>query len=137
MSDLLYFDPGRRKARPKPLLRTVLGDMLRRLRFEQGRTLADVARAAKVSMPYLSEVERGRKEASSEVLAAICAALGVEVWDLLTEIGRDQSSARIASGPSQPAQPPNPELPVLPTPMGPTTPPATTGPSDAVCLLAA
>ena len=47
-----------------PLLRTMVGDVLRRIRLEQRRTLADVARAARVSMPYLSELERGRKEAS-------------------------------------------------------------------------
>ncbi|WP_275296169.1 helix-turn-helix domain-containing protein [Jiangella ureilytica] len=63
--------------------------MLRRTRQEQGRTLADVADDAKVSMPYLSEVERGRKEASSEVLAAVCDALGLELSDLLGEVRRD------------------------------------------------
>jgi transcriptional regulator with XRE-family HTH domain len=67
----------------------VLGDALRRTRRMQRRTLADVAGAAKVSMPYLSEVERGRKEASSEVLAAICAALGIDLADLVAEIGSD------------------------------------------------
>jgi transcriptional regulator with XRE-family HTH domain len=70
----------------QPLLRTMFGEVLRRKRLEQGRTLADVARAAKVSMPYLSELERGRKEASSEILAAICAALGIDVADLLGEV---------------------------------------------------
>lgn len=67
----------------EPLLRHLLGDLLRRLRQEQHRTLVDVARDAQISMPYLSEVERGLKEASSEVLAAICRALGVTVLDLL------------------------------------------------------
>jgi transcriptional regulator with XRE-family HTH domain len=67
----------------------MLGDVLRRTRREQRRTLADVARAAKVSMPYLSEVERGRKEASSEVLVAICDALHIELSDLLAEVGRE------------------------------------------------
>jgi transcriptional regulator with XRE-family HTH domain len=75
--------------RPRPLMRTMLGDVLRRTRREQGRTLADVARAAKVSMPYLSEVERGRKEASSEVLAAICDALHIELSDVLVEVGHE------------------------------------------------
>ena len=75
--------------RPRPLLRTTLGGVLRRARLEQGRTLADVARAARVSMPYLSEVERGRKEASSEVLAAVCETLRIELSDVLTEVGRD------------------------------------------------
>ena len=63
--------------------------MLRRSRLEQRRTLADVARDARVSVPYLSEVERGRKEASSEVLAAVCDALRIELSDLLAEVGRD------------------------------------------------
>jgi XRE family transcriptional regulator, stress-response regulator len=54
--------------------------------LEQGRTLAEVARAARVSMPYLSELERGRKEASSEVLAAICEALRIDLADVLTEV---------------------------------------------------
>ena len=73
----------------QPLLRTTFGDVLRRIRLEQGRTLADVARAARVSMPYLSELERGRKEASSEILAAICAALGIDLSDLLAEARQD------------------------------------------------
>jgi len=80
--------------RPRPLLRHMLGDVLRRTRLAQGRTLADVARAARVSMPYLSELERGRKEASSEVLAAICDALRIELYDLLAQVGRDLSSDR-------------------------------------------
>jgi len=75
--------------RSRPLLRTMLGDVLRRTRIEQGRTLADFARSARVSMPYLSEVERGRKEASSEVLAAICDALRIELADLVATTGRD------------------------------------------------
>jgi transcriptional regulator with XRE-family HTH domain len=88
------FDPAKagrldRHEQRRPLLRTVLGDVLRRTRREQRRTLADVARAARVSMPYLSEVERGRKEASSEVLAAICAALGIELAELVAEVGSD------------------------------------------------
>jgi transcriptional regulator with XRE-family HTH domain len=71
------------------LLRTLVGDVLRRNRLGQRRTLADVARSARVSTPYLSEVERGRKEASSEVLAAVCDALGIGLVDLLAEVGRD------------------------------------------------
>ena len=80
--------------RPRPLLRTTLGEVLRRTRLEQGRTLSDVAHAARVSMPYLSEVERGRKEASSEVLAAVCEALRIELSDVLTEVGRDLAQER-------------------------------------------
>lgn len=71
------------------LLRRVIGGVLRRLRVRQGRTLREVAAAAGVSMPYLSEVERGRKEASSEVLAAICRALGIRLSDLLGEARDD------------------------------------------------
>lgn len=79
--------PGR-AARPRPLLRTALGDVLRQTRREQGRSLADVARDAKVSMPYLSELERGRKEASSEILAAVCEALGSDIADVLADVRR-------------------------------------------------
>ena len=79
----------RQESERQPLLRTMFGEVLRRRRLEQGRTLADVARAAKVSMPYLSELERGRKEASSEILAAICAALGIDLSDLLAEARSD------------------------------------------------
>jgi transcriptional regulator with XRE-family HTH domain len=74
---------------PRPLLRTTIGDVLRRTRRAQRRTLADVAEQAKVSLPYLSELERGLKEASSEVLAAICDALGIELSELLVRAGRD------------------------------------------------
>ncbi|MFI2436031.1 helix-turn-helix domain-containing protein [Streptomyces sp. NPDC018693] len=71
-------------ARPKePLWRDLVGDVLRRERLAQERTLKDVADTARISMPYLSEVERGRKEASSEVLAAAAHALGLTLGDLL------------------------------------------------------
>lgn len=86
---------GTREAKPKPLLRVLLGDVLRGIRREQGRTLAEVARVARISMPYLSELERGRKEASSEVLAAVCDALRVELSDVLTEVGRTLAVDRV------------------------------------------
>ncbi|HEX9030419.1 MAG TPA: helix-turn-helix domain-containing protein [Streptosporangiaceae bacterium] len=85
--------PRERGQRP-PLLRSILGDVLRRTRLEQGRTLADVARAARVSMPYLSELERGLKEGSSEVVAAICDALRIDLADLLAQVGSDLDRAR-------------------------------------------
>jgi len=72
----------------------LVGDVLRRTRLRQRRTLADVAWDARVSVPYLSEVERGRKEASSEVLAAVCEALRMELSDLLAEVGRDLAKDR-------------------------------------------
>ncbi|QEV19858.1 helix-turn-helix domain-containing protein [Streptomyces alboniger] len=68
----------------EPLWRDVVGDVLRRERLAQERTLKDVADAARISMPYLSELERGRKEASSEVLAAAAHALGLRLSDLLS-----------------------------------------------------
>lgn len=80
--------------RPHPLLRTLLGDVLRRYRLSQRRTLADVARHARVSVAYLSELERGRKEASSEVVAAVCSALRIDLSTVLTELGRDLARHR-------------------------------------------
>ncbi len=70
--------------RREPLWRNLVGDVLRRERLAQERTLKDVADAARISMPYLSELERGRKEASSEVLAAAAQALGLGLGDLLS-----------------------------------------------------
>ena len=67
------------------LLREAIGAGLRRARTARRRTLRDVSRTARVSLGYLSEVERGRKEPSSELLAAICEALDVTLPDLLTE----------------------------------------------------
>ncbi|MDQ0579083.1 helix-turn-helix domain-containing protein [Streptomyces rishiriensis] len=72
-----------RPAPREPLWRDLVGDVLRRERQVQERTLKDVADSARISMPYLSEVERGRKEASSEVLAAAAHALGLSLGDLL------------------------------------------------------
>lgn len=74
--------PVRKPAR-EPLWRHVVGDVLRRERLDQGLRLKDVAEAARISMPYLSEIERGRKEASSEILAAAARALGLGLADLL------------------------------------------------------
>ncbi|MFG1952019.1 helix-turn-helix domain-containing protein [Micromonospora sp. NPDC048830] len=81
-----------------PLLRQAIGTVLRRIRLAQGRTLRDAAAAADVSVPYLSEVELGRKELSSEVLAAVCGALAVTLDDLLDQVGaevrRGEAAAR-------------------------------------------
>ncbi|GHF88611.1 transcriptional regulator [Kitasatospora xanthocidica] len=68
----------------EPLWRDLVGDALRRERLAQERTLKDVAEEARISMPYLSELERGRKEASSEVLAAAARALGLGLGDLIS-----------------------------------------------------
>jgi transcriptional regulator with XRE-family HTH domain len=69
------------------LLREVIGDVLRRARTSQARTLREVSDSARVSLGYLSEVERGRKEASSELLSAICAALEIPLSRVLTDAG--------------------------------------------------
>ncbi len=70
-----------------PLVREVIGDVLRRARMTQGRTLREVSDSARVSLGYLSEVERGRKEPSSELLNAICDALDVPLSAVLTKAG--------------------------------------------------
>jgi transcriptional regulator with XRE-family HTH domain len=68
------------------VLRTLIGESLRTTRLRQARTLREVSGAAQVSLGYLSEVERGQKEASSELLASICRALGVRLSDVLREV---------------------------------------------------
>jgi transcriptional regulator with XRE-family HTH domain len=73
------------------VLRTLLGDALRTTRLRQARTLREVSAAAQVSLGYLSEVERGQKEASSELLASICRALGVRLSDVLREVSESLS----------------------------------------------
>jgi transcriptional regulator with XRE-family HTH domain len=75
------------------LLRTQLGNSLRSHRLRQRRTLRDVSGAARVSLGYLSEVERGQKEASSELLASICDALELELADLLLEVSDGMRTA--------------------------------------------
>jgi transcriptional regulator with XRE-family HTH domain len=71
------------------LLREAIGDRLRHARTNQRRTLREVSRSARVSLGYLSEVERGRKEASSELLAAICDALDLPLSELLYNVATD------------------------------------------------
>ena len=84
------------------ILRRVIGEELRRRRQDQGRTLRDVSAAARVSLGYLSEIERGQKEASSELLAAICTALDVPISSLLRsvsdEVAVQEAAAAMAAG---------------------------------------
>jgi transcriptional regulator with XRE-family HTH domain len=68
------------------LLRKVIGDVLRARRQAQHRTLREVSAAANVSLGYLSEIERGHKEASSELLASVCDALGTGLSDVLADV---------------------------------------------------
>ena len=79
------------------LLREVIGDVLRRARTEQGRTLREVSDTARVSLGYLSEVERGRKEASSELLSAICGALAVPLSRVLSDAGEELAREELAA----------------------------------------
>jgi len=68
------------------MMREILGAELRQRRLAQGRTLRDVSAAASVSLGYLSEVERGEKEASSELLMSICTALDLPLSQLLAAL---------------------------------------------------
>ena len=68
------------------LLRTHIGSVLRDARVSQGRTLRDVAASANISLGYLSEVERGQKEASSELLNAICLALDLSLVNVIATV---------------------------------------------------
>jgi len=81
----------------KPIvLRKIIGEQLRRHRTEQHRTLREVSRVAQVSLGYLSEVERGQKEASSELLASICRSLNIPLSVLLADVAVEV--ARCESG---------------------------------------
>ena len=79
---------------PVILMRHELGEVLREHRVAQGRTLRDVSAAASVSLGYLSEIERGAKEASSELLASICGALDVPLSDVLAGVSERCSASR-------------------------------------------
>ena len=68
------------------LLRREIGDVLRAARQQQGRTLREVSGASRVSLDYLTEVEHGQKEASSELLSSICEALEVPISTVLREV---------------------------------------------------
>lgn len=79
------------------LLREAIGGSLRRVRTARNCTLREVSRRARVSLGYLSEVERGRKEPSSELLAAICEALDIALPDLLTEAAEAMWTSMLAA----------------------------------------
>lgn len=76
-----------------PILRNEIGDVLRDARLLQGKTLRDISSGARVSLGYLSEVERGQKEASSELLSSICVALDVPMSAILREVSDRFESA--------------------------------------------
>jgi transcriptional regulator with XRE-family HTH domain len=79
------------------LLRHAIGHVLRRLRLEQGKTLRQLAQASRVSLPYLSEIERGRKEASSEILATVCRMLDISLGELLDDVSRELALGEVAA----------------------------------------
>jgi len=81
------------------VLRHEIGDVLRDVRQRQGRTLREVSHSARVSLGYLSEVERGQKEASSELLSSICSALDVPLSLMLREVSDRVASAEGVSIP--------------------------------------
>ncbi|MGW0365116.1 helix-turn-helix domain-containing protein [Streptomyces sp. NPDC002990] len=95
------------------LLRRLLGDVLRRQRQRQGRTLREVSSSARVSLGYLSEVERGQKEASSELLSAICDALDVRMSELMREVSDELSLAELAQSAAAGEPVPAPVRPML------------------------
>jgi len=68
------------------LFRRLLGEVLRGQRMQRGMTLREVSAGARVSLGYISEIERGQKEASSELLASLCSALDVPLSDVLRDV---------------------------------------------------
>jgi transcriptional regulator with XRE-family HTH domain len=104
------------------LLRQVIGDALRARRLAQHRTLREVSGAARVSLGYLSEVERGQKEASSELLGAICDALGVRLSEVLRDVSdsfaMEESGALAATRRMPVLEPVAPRIAVATAPSG-------------------
>lgn len=80
------------------LFRRLLGDVLRDQRMQRGMTLREVSAEARVSLGYISEIERGQKEASSELLASLCAALEVPLSDVLREVSSAVALEEAAAG---------------------------------------
>jgi transcriptional regulator with XRE-family HTH domain len=132
------------------LLRHALGSVLRRIRTEQGTTLRQLSETSRVSIPYLSEIERGRKEASSEILAALCRVLEVPEGQLLTlvaaeyartgEFGQTGEFVQAAPG-AQPAQVlslvPERDAAIAETSVEPAAPEPAAEPAPAALLLVA
>ena len=86
------------------LFRRLLGDVLRAKRMQRGMTLREVSAEARVSLGYISEIERGQKEASSELLASLCAALDLPLSEVLQDVSslvavEEAASLPVSSGP--------------------------------------
>lgn len=99
--DVGLADDAQRKPKERKMvvLRHEIGDVLRDVRQRQGRTLREVSHSARVSLGYLSEVERGQKEASSELLSSICSALEVPLSSMLREVSDRLAEAEGVSVP--------------------------------------
>ena len=87
------------------LFRRLLGDVLRAKRMQRGMTLREVSAKARVSLGYISEIERGQKEASSELLASLCAALDLPLSEVLHDVAslvavEEATSLPVPSGPA-------------------------------------
>jgi transcriptional regulator with XRE-family HTH domain len=103
----IYHLPGHAEPAPaEPLWREVLGRRLRVLRTEQGETLADTAGRAGISPQYLSEIERGRKEPSSEMIAALAGALHLTLVDLTELVAGDLRRQQLVAAPRRAASVP-------------------------------
>ncbi len=86
------------------LFRRLLGDVLRAKRIQRGMTLREVSKEARVSLGYISEIERGQKEASSELLASLCAALDLPLSEVLQDVSslvavEEAATLPVSSGP--------------------------------------
>lgn len=97
MGDLLPLRP--QTEQPEPLWRELTGEVLRKRRHELGERLTDTAGRAGISTQYLSEIERGRKEPSSEVLSAVCGALGLTLLELTIGVARRLRVLSLSSTP--------------------------------------
>ncbi|HZR51865.1 MAG TPA: helix-turn-helix transcriptional regulator [Streptosporangiaceae bacterium] len=97
---LVPSQPDREPRPAEPLWREVLGRRLRVLRQDQDETLAETAGRAGISPQYLSEVERGRKEPSSEMIAALAGALGTTLIDLTEQVAGDLRRLQAAAAPA-------------------------------------
>jgi transcriptional regulator with XRE-family HTH domain len=95
MGDLVSIHSVRTPKKLEPLWRDVLGRALRELRHEHGERLVETAARAGISPQYLSEVERGRKDPSSEMLAAIAGALGTDLVDLTRRVADELGGRRL------------------------------------------